>query len=78
MLGEIDDELMEILGVDVIALSPSDNMFGIKNYGELKEFRWKTIPQLIKASVILFRRLGINPGKDFEFFQLCIFNNGTL
>jgi len=38
MLGEIDDELMEILGVDVIGLSPSDNMFGIKNHGELKEF----------------------------------------
>jgi len=39
MLGEIDEELMEILGVDVIGLSPSDNMFGIKNYGDLKEFR---------------------------------------
>ncbi len=39
MLGEIDDELMEILGVDVIGLSPGNNMFGIKNYGELKEFK---------------------------------------
>lgn len=39
MLGEIDDELMEILGVDVIGLSPGNNMFGIKNYGEVKEFR---------------------------------------
>ena len=39
MLGEIDDELMEILGVDVIGLSPGNNMFGIKNHGELKEFR---------------------------------------
>ena len=39
MLGEIDDELMEILGVDVIGLSPSNNMFGIKNHGELKEFK---------------------------------------
>ncbi len=39
MLGEIDGELMEILGVDVIGLSPSSNMFGIKNHGELKEFR---------------------------------------
>lgn len=39
MLGEIDDELMEILGIDVIGLSPSDNMFGIKNHGELKEFK---------------------------------------
>lgn len=39
MLGEIDDELMEILGVDIIGLSPSSNMFGIKNHGKLKEFR---------------------------------------
>ena len=39
MLGEIDQELMEILGVDVIGLSPSNNMFGIKNHGELKEFK---------------------------------------
>lgn len=39
MLGEIDDDLMEILGIDVIGLSPSNNMFGIKNHGELKEYR---------------------------------------
>lgn len=39
MLGEIDAELMDILGVDVIGLSPSNNMFGIKNHGELKEFK---------------------------------------
>lgn len=39
MLGEIDDVLMEILGIDVIGLSPGDNMFGIKNYGDLKEFK---------------------------------------
>jgi len=39
MLGEIDDELMEILGIDVIGISPANNMFGIKNYGKFKEFR---------------------------------------
>jgi len=39
MLGEIDDELMEALGIDVIGLSPKNNMFGILNSGELKEFR---------------------------------------
>ena len=38
MLGEVDDELMSALGVDVIGLSPQNNMFGIKNHGELKEF----------------------------------------
>lgn len=39
MLGEIDEELMDLLGVDVIGLSPSNNMFGIKNHGEMKEFK---------------------------------------
>ena len=39
MLGEIDDELMDLLGIDVIGLSPSNNMFGIKNHGEWKEFK---------------------------------------
>ncbi|MCG8307887.1 MAG: hypothetical protein MI975_10895 [Cytophagales bacterium] len=39
MLGEIDDELMDVLGVDVIGLCPSNNMFGIKNHGEWKEFK---------------------------------------
>ncbi len=39
MLGEIDDDLMDILGIDVIGLSPGNNMFGIKNYGEYKEFK---------------------------------------
>jgi len=39
MLGEVEDDLKEILGVDVIGLSPGDNMFGIKNYGKLKEFK---------------------------------------
>lgn len=39
MLGEIEDDLMAIMGIDVIGLSPGNNMFGIKNYGELKEFR---------------------------------------
>jgi len=39
MLGEIEDDLMEILGIDVIGLSPGNNMFGIRNYGEMKEFK---------------------------------------
>ena len=38
MLGEIDEELMDILSIDIIGLTPSDNMFGIRNYGEMKEF----------------------------------------
>ena len=39
MLGKIDDDLSEILGVDVIGLSPGKSLFGIKNYGEMKEFK---------------------------------------
>jgi hypothetical protein len=39
MLGEIDPELMEALQIDVIGLSPKNNMFGINNSGELKEFK---------------------------------------
>jgi uroporphyrinogen-III decarboxylase len=39
MLGEIDDDLSEILQIDVMGISPRNNMFGIRNDGELKEFR---------------------------------------
>lgn len=39
MLGEIDDELMDAMGIDVIGLSPKKNMFGINNIGEFKEFK---------------------------------------
>jgi hypothetical protein len=31
MLGEVDPELMDILGVDVIGLSPKNNIFGFEN-----------------------------------------------
>jgi hypothetical protein len=39
MLGEIDDDLAEILSIDVIGLSPPNNMFGIRNNGKQREFR---------------------------------------
>ncbi|HLF34389.1 MAG TPA: uroporphyrinogen decarboxylase family protein [Cyclobacteriaceae bacterium] len=39
MLGEIEDDLAEILSIDVIGLSPPNNMFGIRNNGKLQEFR---------------------------------------
>jgi uroporphyrinogen-III decarboxylase len=38
MLGEIDPELMKALEIDIIGLSPRNNMFGINNSGHLKEF----------------------------------------
>ena len=39
MLGEVEKDLSEILGLDVIGLSPKKNMFGIPNNGNLKEFK---------------------------------------
>ncbi len=38
MLGEIDDELLDAMGVDVIGFVPRNNMFGFPNEG-WKEFR---------------------------------------
>ncbi|MCP3931214.1 MAG: methyltransferase [Bacteroidetes bacterium] len=39
MLGEIDKELIDILGVDVIGLNPRNNIFGFQNDGDFKEFK---------------------------------------
>ena len=38
MLGEIDDDLLDVLGVDVTGITPENNMFGFRNSG-WKEFR---------------------------------------
>ncbi len=39
MLGEVDQELREAMGVDVIGLSPKNNMFGFDNGAPYKEFK---------------------------------------
>ena len=39
MLGELDEDLKEIMGIDVESLCPKNTMFGFSNEGELKEFR---------------------------------------
>ncbi len=39
MLGEVDEELREAIGVDVIGLSPKNNMFGFDNGAPYKEFK---------------------------------------
>jgi uroporphyrinogen-III decarboxylase len=39
MLGEVEEDLKEALGIDVIGLNPKKNMFGIDNNGDLKEFK---------------------------------------
>jgi hypothetical protein len=38
MLGEVDAELMDLLGVDVVGLNPRNNIFGFEN-NNWKEFR---------------------------------------
>ena len=38
MLGEIDEDIMDALEIDIIGLSPKNNMFGINNSGKFKEF----------------------------------------
>ncbi|MFW6370959.1 MAG: uroporphyrinogen decarboxylase family protein [Bacteroidota bacterium] len=45
MLGEIEDDLAEILGIDIIGLSPKQNMFGIaqENWKEFKTFWGQTV-----------------------------------
>lgn len=39
MLGEIDDDLREIIGVDVIGILGKENMFGFDNNSPFKEFQ---------------------------------------
>jgi len=39
MLGEVEPDLRDRLGIDVIGLSPQKNMFGIPNNGNLKELK---------------------------------------
>jgi hypothetical protein len=39
MLGEVEADLRDVLGIDVIGLSPRKNMFGIENNGNMKEMK---------------------------------------
>ncbi len=43
MLGEVDSELIDILGVDVVGARGRNNSFGFYNHGPFKEYRtpWK-------------------------------------
>ncbi|MBE0674631.1 MAG: methyltransferase, partial [Bacteroidales bacterium] len=45
MLGELEEDLQEVLGVDVIGLSPRNNMFGFTNedWKEFKTFWGQTV-----------------------------------
>lgn len=39
MLGEVDEELIDVLGIDVIGAWGRENMFGIYNHAPFKEFK---------------------------------------
>lgn len=60
---------------DIVDGAPSLKRL-IQSYvnGKLKGFKLRTAPQLIKAVLILFRKRGINPGKDFENWITGILN----
>lgn len=82
-LGKVEDEKSEIILKYLVKKNLFDFVDGapspkrlIQSYvnGELKGFKLRTIPQMIKAILILFRRLGINPGVDFEKWITGILN----
>jgi len=69
MLGEIDEELMDVMGVDVIGLSPKNNMFGFDNGALFKEFKtfWGQVvlvPQNFNTSIDANGDLLIYPEGD--------------
>lgn len=69
MLGEIDEELMDVMGVDVIGLSPKNNMFGFDNGAPFKEFKtfWGQVvlvPQNFNTSINANGDLLIYPEGD--------------
>lgn len=55
MLGEVDNELAEVLGVDVIGITPRTNIFGFenKNWKEFKTFWGQEVlvPEDFKTSI---------------------------
>jgi len=62
MLGQLDDDLMDVLGIDTIGISPLNNLFGVPN-GDWKEFRtpWG-------QEVLISGHLGISEGSNGDFF----------
>jgi len=71
MLGEIEEDLLDALGIDIIGLSPKNNMFGIYNSGEMKEFKtfWGQtvlLPSNFNTSYDEDGNLLIHPKGDLE------------
>lgn len=71
MLGEINDDLMDAMGIDIIGLSPKNNMFGIDNQANLKEFKtfWDQVvlfPDEFNTSYDRDGNLLIHPEGDLD------------
>lgn len=68
MLGEVEDDLMEILGCDIVGLSGANNMFGIpqNNWKEFKTFWGQTVlmPGLITPEYDEYGDLLVYPQGD--------------
>jgi len=70
MLGEIEEDLMAAIGIDVIGLSPPHNMFGVKNEN------WKPLKTFWEQDVLVAGNLNtkldengdllVYPGGDFD------------
>lgn len=58
MLGEIDDDLKEVMGVDVIGISPKNNMFGFANEN------WKEYKTLWGQVVLVPGEFNVKPADD--------------
>jgi len=63
MLGEVDDDLKEKLGVDFVGLSGRDNMYGFKNKG------WKPWQLFDGTKVLVPDKFNTGPEKDGSILQ---------
>lgn len=86
-LGKIDEPKSEtilkyLVEKDLFDLVDGDASIKklIQSYvkGEVKGVRGKTLLKLVKALLILFCRLGINPGNDFEKWMTGILNDHNI
>ncbi len=55
MLGEVDDELMEVLGVDVVGIFPPKNLFGFENKD------WKPFTMFDGTEVLVPGNFNVTP-----------------
>ncbi len=69
MLGEIEDDLIEAIGIDIIGLSPPYNMFGVKNEN------WKPLKTFWGQDVLVAGNLNT---KLDENGDLLVFPEGDL